>query len=62
MKQGHDVYFKYYLSDYDEIDSHHKCKYVFTIDEKLMYSQKIEDYLEQVGGDIVIVQALSLAP
>ena len=62
VKQGHDVYFMYYLSDYDEIDSHRKCKYVFTMDEKLMYSQ-IEDYLEQVGGvDVVIVQALFFSP
>lgn len=49
VNQGHDVHYMYYLSDFDKIDSHHKCKYQFTMDEKLMYRQ-IGDYIKQVGG------------
>lgn len=62
VNHGHEVFFMYYLSDFDEIDSRHKFKYQFTMDEKLMYRQ-IADCIKQTGGvDFVIVQALFFSP
>lgn len=49
VSHGHEVYFLYYLSDFDEIEDSHKYKYQLTMEGKCMYSQ-VGDFVKKIPG------------
>lgn len=58
-RQGHNVYYLYYLSDNPEIEPQYKHKYELTMDDKQMYNQ-VAGFVKGIPGgvDFVINQAL----
>lgn len=58
-KQGHKVYYLYFLSDNSEIEPQYKYKYELTMDDKQMYNQ-VADFVRNIPGgvDFIINQAL----